>query len=197
MAINIPNVKIFKAANDKSTLDITSMLTGDNVYTRNKYNEEVYKGRIIIAIAEHHDKKKDYEKAYITKTKIKPILHHIINHTFPKFYGTGINYNVGFHDYGGSKTENGIRGRKFSIFFTDRKQYCFQIEEGPAVEGNNGVIKMTNVERRVQKYLGYEEALEMAHELKDYIQQVELLSAINGKPLYTLLPKLEVIANQG
>ncbi len=182
--IHVPDVKIYKAANTKSTLDVTSMLTGQGVYSKNKHEEDVYKGRMVFAISEHG---KDYEKAYITKTKLKPVLHHIMNHTFAKFYGIGFN-NAGFHVYGGSNSDNGVRSRKFSIFFTERNQFVFQIEEGPGKADNKGAIKMIKAERRVQKFISYEEGLEFAHEVTDFIRTVEMVSMINGKPLYTILP---------
>ncbi|ADC52170.1 hypothetical protein BpOF4_20874 (plasmid) [Alkalihalophilus pseudofirmus OF4] len=178
-------VKIYKSANKKSTLDVTSMLSGSKMYNKNKHEEFTYKGKIIIGITEHG---KDYEKAYLSKGRAKVILSEMLNHTFSKRYGVGFSRDNGVHIHGGSVKDGKVRGRILSIFYTDRNQYVFQIEEGPAEKTETGAFKLKKKERKVQKFLSLDEALEMAHEVKDYIGHEEMVNHLRGAPLYDILP---------
>ncbi|MFC3882010.1 hypothetical protein ACFOU2_00090 [Bacillus songklensis] len=182
-------LKIYKAVNQKSTMDVKSLLTGDKVYKKSPDGSEyTYNGRLLITITEHG---KTSARAYIEKKKIKPILYAIMNHTFHQRYGIGISMNTGFEDWGRSVKDGIERGRRLKIFFTEYQQYMFQIEEGPVETTIKGGNKFKHLERKVQKYLSRDESLEFAHEVYDYIQNEEIKGLLNGRPLYTVIPRYE------
>src|SRR5690554_2518351 len=84
--------KIYKSATKRSIMDITSAL---NIF-QEKNGESQYKGKVVFSITEI-GKPSKYAKAFVSKHAIKPVLHLIMNHQFPRFYTDG------FTSYGGSK----------------------------------------------------------------------------------------------
>jgi len=116
---------------------------------------------------------------------IKPVLHLLIHHQFPRFYK-----GKGFESYGGSMKDGKPQARVFRIQYTDRNQFRFSIEEGDGQKTQTGGYKMINQHSKVETFLSYEEGLRMAHELYDYIHQAEMVAMMNGKPLYTVMQQL-------
>ncbi|MCM3716256.1 hypothetical protein M3202_19620 [Alkalihalobacillus oceani] len=171
------SIKIYKHVTKKSAFDITTSL----FHFTQKPNEDVYKGKVIFSVTEMSSSGSDskYAKAYIDKSKIKPMLHAIINHNFSRVYGDG------FKVYGGSKKNGDIIARCCTITFTDRNQFKIQIDEGKGSMSNTGAIKMIKRVKSVTTYMSYEEGLIMAHEVKDFINQAEICAMSKGKPLYT------------
>lgn len=171
------NVKIYKTATKKSIMDVTSAL---NYHKENANGEKVYKGNVVFSITEIENGK--YEKAFVGKATIKYVLDSIINHRFHKLFERG------FIDYGGSNKNGQVRSRVFTIRYTDRKQYQFTIEEGLGKLGPNGSIQMSKKEKTVTTFVSYDEAVKMALEIYDFINQAEVAAMIAGKPLYTIVP---------
>lgn len=173
------NVKIFKSANNKSILDVTAAL---DFHKANNKGEDVYKGKVIFSITEIDSKK--YLKAFVDKAKIKVLAQSIIDHTFNNKVFKG-----GFTDFGGtvSSDPNKIRSRILKISLTDRGQFVINIDEGKGTLADKGAIKMAGKpEISVTRYVPYEEALQMAHEIYDYIRDQEMLAMMKGKPLFTI-----------
>lgn len=174
------NIKVFKTANDYSIMDITASL---NFHKPNTKNEEVYKGKIILSITDR--KKSNYLKFFIDKAKAKVLMKSIIDHTFNEKV-----YSGGFSDFGGTgnRDPQKIKARTLRIDLTERRQYKFSIYEGKGkVDKEKGKYTMIGEAlKTVERYVPYEEALEMAHEVYDYIRDQEMKALINGKPLYTI-----------
>ncbi|WP_368502680.1 hypothetical protein AB3N04_00870 (plasmid) [Alkalihalophilus sp. As8PL] len=189
-------VKVFKSANNQSTMDVQSLLTGKKMYNEKEtctdegyhQSEYSYSGRMIFTICEHG---KTSAKAFVPKKRMKPLLHSIINHTFHKLYGVneGMKGADRWENFG---HKNGT-GRKISILFNkyfnnkknkDVYQYIVQIEEGPVNENNSFVHGQT---KRVKKMFSLEEMTEMAHEVYDFIHHEELKGMLNDRPLFTVM----------
>jgi len=176
---NKQNVKIFKSANNKSILDVTASL---DFHKQNNKGENVYKGKVIFSITDIG--KKNYLKAFVDKAKVKVLVQSIMDHTFNDKVFKG-----GFTDFGGtvSSDPSKIRSRILKISLSDRGQYVFNIDEGKGKVGDTGNIQMIGKpEMSVTRYIPYEEALQMAHEVYDYIRDQELAALLKGKPLFTL-----------
>lgn len=176
------NIKVFKSANNKSILDITTSL---NYHVENRQNEEVYKGKVIFSITEIDSKK--YLKAFVNKGTVKVLAQSIMNHTFGKEV-----YQGGFVDYGGTPNKDSakIRSRILKIKTTDRAQFEFKIEEGKGKIGEKGGIEMIGKpEMTVVRYVPMEECYVMAHEIYDFIRDQEMLAFLRGKPLNTIMKK--------
>ena len=171
--------KIFKSANNKSIMDVTSALLN---FDQNKFGENVYKGKVVFSITVLGNNG-GYGKAFVSKHQIKPMLDMIKTHHFHRFYG-----EKGFTVYGGSMKDGKVTARIFSIRFTDRQQFHFKISEGEGAKTGTGGFKMVKPNLNVEKYLSYEEGLQMAHEISDYIHQAEMRAMIAGQPLYTEMP---------
>lgn len=173
------NVKIFKSANDKSILDVTAAL---DFHKANNKGEDVYKGKVIFSITDIT--KNSYLKAFVDKSKVKVLAQSIIDHTF----NTKV-FKGGFTDFGGtvSSDPSKLRSRILKISLTDRGQFVFNIDEGKGTLADKGAIKMVGKpEVSVTRYVPYEEALQMAHEVYDYIRDQEMLALMKGKPLFTI-----------
>lgn len=173
------NIKVFKSANNKSILDVTASL---DYHKLNNKNEEVYKGKVIFSITEIGKNK--YLKAFVDKSKAKILTNSIVNHTFGEKVFKG-----GFTDFGGTFNSDPekVRSRIFKINLTERGQFVFNIDEGKGKIGDTGSIQMVGKpEISVSRYVPYEEALQMAHEVHDYIRDQEMLALIKGKPLFTI-----------
>jgi len=172
------NIKIAKTATQRSIMDVTASL---DYRKKNSKNEDVYKGSIIFSVTEVQSGK--YEKAWVSKAKTKMLLHSMINHQFENVFGPN-----GFTDYGGS-TKPTPRARILNIKMSPKKQFIFTISEGPGRLGENGSIQMAGKpEKSVQTYIAYQDGLQMAHEVYDYIRDEETKAMVNGKPLYTIMP---------
>lgn len=170
-------IKIFKSATKKSILDVRS---GLNFYKTNKHNEEEYKGKIIFTINEY-GQSKEQAQAYVSKATTKMALNLIVQHHFPRFFPNG------FYSYGGTAATK--RARVFFIKYdSTKKRYIFQIEEGTGTLTQTGAMKMSNKEKRVMTFLTYEDTLQLAHEVLDFISQAEMAAMFKGKPLYTIAP---------
>lgn len=189
LAIRNNNIKIYKSANDFSIMDITASL---NYHKLNNRNENEYKGKIILSITDR--KKGSYIKFFLDKAKSKVLMSSIMNHTFNNKMFAG-----GFSDFGGTghQDPNKIKARTLRISLTERNQYKFTIHEGKGkVDAKNGRFKMVGEPiKTVERYIPYEEALEMAHEVYDYIRDQEMKALINGKPLYTLTDYMDASNN--
>lgn len=173
------HVKVFKSANDKSILDVTAAL---DFHKENNKGEDVYKGKVIFSITDIQ--KNSYLKAFVDKSKVKVLAQSIIDHTFNAKVFKG-----GFTDFGGtfSSDPTKVRSRVLKINLTDRGQFVFNIDEGKGTLADKGAIKMTGKpEVSVTRYVPYEEALQMAHEVYDYIRDQEMLALMKGKPLFTI-----------
>lgn len=173
------NVKIFKSANDKSILDVTAAL---DFHKANNKGEDVYKGKVIFSITDIS--KNSYLKAFVDKSKAKVLTQSIIDHTFNNKVFKG-----GFTDFGGtvSSDPSKVRSRILKISLTERGQFVFNIDEGKGTLADKGAIKMVGKpEVSVTRYVPYEEALQMAHEVYDYIRDQEMLALMKGKPLFTI-----------
>lgn len=175
---------LYRHVNKRSAMDVSQAL---NYFVEKKNNNE-YKGKIIFSITEMGIKGKNstYQKAFVDKATIKPVLHAIATHTFPRVFSQG------FTVYGGSVIEGQPRARVFKIRYQQqgegeqsRRQYVFSIDEGIGRKTATGAIQLVQKESSVQAYVGYEEALKMAHEVADFIQHAEIAAMLNGKPLYT------------
>lgn len=169
-------IRIYKYATRSTIVDISSAL---NYYKINKYNEKEYKGSIQFLI--HQYTKEKQARAFLPKATTKMIMDSIIKHQFHKLFPEG------FSQYGGS-AQKGI-ARILSISF-DKEQlkYVLKIDEGAGKVGHNGAIMMVSKEKNAVAYIPYDEMLKMAHEIIDFIKQAEIISMLNGKPLYTILP---------
>lgn len=173
----IKRIKIFKSATNKSILDVQSAL---DYYTTNKNNEEVYKGNIVFTINEYGQSGKQLQ-AFVQKATTKMVLNAIKNHNFPRLFPNG------FADYGGTIATK--RARIFKINFDAQKsRYIFQIDEGVGAPMRNGAIRMAKREQSVMTFITYQNTLELAHEVLDFIKQAEIMAMFNGKPLYTIMP---------
>lgn len=177
-------VKIYKAATQKSILDILSAL---DYHKENNNKEQVYKGNIVILINEY-GASKNTEKAFVTKAGAKNLFNAIKNNRFKEYFPNG------FVEYGGSSNNGKITARVIKVQMTDRNQYIFTIETGQGVLEGNGAIKLVKTEKKVQSYVAFEEAVKMGYEVTDYIHHAELISVIKKKPFFTILP--EFIQNQ-
>lgn len=172
------NVKIYKSATQKSIMDITSALD----YHKEKQNGELeFKGKLVFAITEMGAQSK-YEKAFVSKSGAKALFHSMVNGKFQDVYQNG------FAEYGGSRTQDGIRARVFSVKMSQKKQFIFQIDEGAGKLGANGSIQMAQKQTTVQTYVAFEEALKLAHEVYDFIREAEMVSMMKGKPYFTIVP---------
>lgn len=174
------NIKISKKATKKSIMDVTSSL---EYWKENQKGEEIYKGSLIFSITEMENKK--YEKAWVSKEKTKVLMKSIIDLNFEKIFGP-----EGFTDYGGTAGKK-PRARILNVKLSPKKQYIFTITEGPGKIGLNGSIQMMGKpEKIVQTYITFNEALQMANEVYDFIRDSELKAMISGKPLYTTMPSM-------
>lgn len=181
---NIEGYTLYRHVNKRSAMDVSQVL---NFFVKKGYTNE-YKGKIIFSITEMGTKEKGstYLKSYVDKATIKPVLHAIATHTFPHVFSQG------FTVYGGSIIKGQPRARVFKIQYLQhgqgehvRRQYMFSIDEGIGKQTKTGAIQFVKKETSVQAYVGYEEALKMAHEVADFIQHAEIAAMLKGKPLYT------------
>lgn len=177
------NVKIAKVANNQSLMDASPNLWFHR--DKDKNNEEVYKGSVAFAITEVKNNR--YGKAYLDKATSKLVMKSIIDRTFFGIFG-----EEGFKQFGGTKSgENGCRSRLFKIKVGKNKknepQYIFSIEEGPGKVTNTGAIAPAGKpDSNVSTYIHHIDAMKFAHEIYDYIRDVELVAQQEGKPLHTI-----------
>lgn len=170
-----PNTVIFKAQNQMSAIDIQPMLFS---YRKNqKRDEHVYAGRLAIGITSGGN----YERAYITKGEAKAILGTIINGTFSKHFG-----EKGHQIFGGSEVDGKIQSRilKFSLY---NGRFQINISTANGQKQGQGAIKpvgkpFKNVFTTLTPLL----ALEMAHEVLDYIRAAEVFGVSVDTPLHTM-----------
>ncbi|WP_240377235.1 hypothetical protein [Bacillus piscicola] len=177
--------KLYRHVNKRSAMDVTQAL---NHFVQ-KNNDNEYKGKIIFSITQLHTSEKNkaaYQKAYVDKAAIKPVLHAIASHNFPRVFTNG------FTVYGGSIVNGEPRARVFKIQYKKsgegehtKRQYVFTVDEGLGRKTQTGAIQLVRKDTNVQAYISYEEALKMSHEVLDFIHHAELAAMINGKPLYT------------
>lgn len=174
--------KVFKAANDKSTLDVQAALH----YWKEKphKSEAEYKGKMIFNISDHSKKDTVYAQAFVDKATSKVFLNAVRNgvDSFKRVFPRG------FSDYGGSenKATGEIQARVFKaeISNEDRGQFKLSITVGKGTKKQDtGAFQMVSPELTVTKYMGYDEMLKMAYETLDYINQAELAAMIKGEPL--------------
>lgn len=171
-------VKIYKTANKLSIMDVTASL---DYYQQKKDNEEVYKGKIIFNITDIPKGK--YLNAFVDKATTKVLMQAILSNQFNDIF------NGTFVDYGGTRNEDPtkIRSRIIKVKLTDKRQYFFTIDEGKGEYTDTNSIQMIGrPETTVMRVVPFGEALEMAHEVYDYIRDQELLAVLKGKPLYTI-----------
>ena len=166
-------IQIFKSATNVSILDIQSALH----YHKRKNNNMIYKGNIIFIINEY-GKSEIQLQAFLSKATTKMIMHSILNYSFPQLFPNG------FKSYGGTISTG--RARVLTINFEpDKQRFMFQIEEGQGVPTGAGGIKMSKREASVRTYISLLDALEMAHEVLDFIRHQELISLMKDEPLYS------------
>lgn len=166
-------IQIYKAATNVSLLDIQSALH----YHQPKGDNMIYKGNIIFIINEYA-KSRIQIKAFLSKSTTKMIMNSILNFTFPQLFPNG------FKSYGGTASTK--RARVLTINYEPQhSRYMFQIEEGQGQITNTGGIKMVRREASVRTYIGLQNALEMAHEVLDFIRHQELISLMKDEPLYS------------
>lgn len=167
------NIKIFKSATHMSILDVTSALD----YHQTKDSDVLYKGNIVFIINEY-GKSKVQLQAFLPKSTAKMVTHLIQNHMFHNVFPQG------YKKYGGSPSTN--RARVLTIEFeADKQRYKFQIEEGQGQRIKNGAMKMVKREKTVQTYVSLPDALELSHEVLDFIKHQELIGMLNDKPLFS------------
>lgn len=172
-------IGIYKYATKSTILDISSAL---NYHKVNKRNEQEYKGSIAFTI--HQYTKEKLIIGYLPKASAKLVLNAIGSHKFPRLFKNG------FTSYGGSLSKN--LARIFSIKFDSQQmKYIFQIDEGTGRLTKTGAISMVKKSKSVIAFVPYEEALKLAHETLDFINQAEMVAMMAGKPLYTIKPKYE------
>src|SRR5690625_3244844 len=168
-------IKIFKSATPKSIMDVRSGLN----YYQKKDTEEVYKGSVMFTINEY-GQSEDELRAYLPKATAKMVLNAIKTHMFPRMFPNG------FRQYGGTASTK--KARVFGINYDPNgKRYTFMIEEGQGQVMKTGAIKMTKKEKSVMTFVSYNDTLELAHEVLDFIGQAELVAMMNKKPLYTIM----------
>lgn len=177
------NIKIFKSANNMSTLDVQSNL---NYHKMNKSNEDVYKGSIAIAITETNGSK--YLNGYLPKSMAKVVFNAIVDRNFHQLFPEG------FTQFGGSNKDGKIRSRSLKITIGKNKagvpQYIFNISEGPGKMTETGAFQPAGKpDIYVTKYILHIEAMQMAYEVLDFIRLSEDEAVRNGKPLFTIMPE--------
>lgn len=139
----------------------------------------IYKGNIIFIINEY-GKSEIQLQAFLSKATTKMIMRSILNYSFPQLFPNG------FKSYGGTASTK--RAKILTINYEQQPQqvrYFIQIEEGKGQVTKTGGIKPINRETSVRTYLDLHDALEMAHEVIDFINHQELISLINDQPLYS------------
>lgn len=173
-------LKIFKTATQVSIMDVEPTLD----YHKEKNNEMSYRGSISFLINEYGGSKESI-RTYLPKSKCKMICNMIIDGSFANMFPP----KEGFVEYGGSAVKKLARTLRITFELNQsafaKSRYVFQIDEGEAVIGKNGQISMKKRLRSVRTYVNIYQAIEMAHEIIDYIRHEELISLINDKPLYT------------
>lgn len=180
------NIKIAKVANMQSLMDASPNLWYHK--EKDKNGEEVYRGSVVFAITEIKSKK--YGKAYLDKPTTKLVMRAIIDQTFSSIFG-----DTGLANYGGTKkSEKGCRSRVLTIKMGKNKknedQYIFTIKEGPGkLTSTGGIAPNGPAETTATTYVHYQEAMKFAHEIYDYIRDVELMAQQEGKPLVTITHK--------
>lgn len=176
--LNKKTVKIAKTATQRSIMDVTASLDYRKL---NNKGEDVYKGSVIFSITEIQGGK--YERAWVSKSKAKMLMYAIFNLQFESIFGAN-----GFTDFGGTSGAN-PRARIFNVKMSPKKQFIFTVSEGPGKVGETGSIQMVGKpEKTVQTYIAFQDALQLAHEVYDYIRDEEMKALSEGKPLYTLVP---------
>lgn len=173
--------KIFKSANNNSTIDVQAALIRWKTTKKSTeaFKEDEYKGKIVFNITEHmKGKESQHATAFVDKASAKAVFNSIIHNTFSSLFPKS------FASYGGSKTDRGIEARTFAIR-ADDTGFWFVIESGIGEMTATGAFKMKKSERKVQKKVGKDEILKMAHEIVSYIQAAEIAGMIKGKPLVT------------
>ncbi|QST02335.1 hypothetical protein IMZ31_23065 (plasmid) [Pontibacillus sp. ALD_SL1] len=180
-----PFLKIYKSSNDKSTLHVSPSL---HYWEENTKKEHVYKGSVVFSITEHFENKKTaFLQFFIKKETAKVLLTAILNRNFKDIYGDS------YEDYGMKYDKNEkhpLRRRVLKIKMTNRNQYLISIDDSPGVRGKNGKIDAAGKsEKSVSRYIPEHEAMELAHEVYDYIRDQELIGAVKGLPLITYTPK--------
>lgn len=182
------NHKMFKSANDISTIDVTPWLDTD--YKTRENGEEIYRGKMVFSITEK-GQGKGYLKFFVNKDKAKLLFESMRSGAFSTVFPNG------FEDYGSSKDETGLLARSFSVKSGQnakgQPQFIFRIEEGPGEYivdrrsgKSNGAVKKIKTTKSATKYITVQEGIMMAIESLDYIRDREMIGLVNGKPLYTL-----------
>lgn len=173
-------LKIFKTATQVSIMDVTSALD----YHIEKDSEMSYRGSIAFLINEY-GRSKITLQSFIPKSKCKMLFSSIIDGSFASIFPI----DRGFEEYGGSAKKRIARTIRVTFELNQhdfsKSRYVFQIDEGEGTVGRNGQISMKKRERSVRTYVNIYQAIEMAHEIIDYIKHEELISLMNDKPLYT------------
>ena len=176
MAGNNQKLKIYKFANKMSIVDVLSAL---NYHKENNNGDLIYKGNIAILINEYGSSGK-ISTGYIRKENAKVLFWSIMNNMFER------DFPDGFIEYGGSRKNNIVRARTITVKKKNNK-YEIAISDGPGKITKTGAYQFIKQEIYVHSLIDETEAKKMAHEVYSFIQQTEMLSFMNGKPLYTIL----------